>query len=88
MQSLNGPSCYLLVKGLLPGMIQAGGGALVGISSIMSKWGTMAGEGQGQEMVMAGWFFGWVGVCMACGWVGGKLREGRSKQKVCCHVPD
>jgi short-subunit dehydrogenase len=42
--ALNGPSCYLLVRGLLPGMIGAGEGAVVGISSIMSKWGIMAGQ--------------------------------------------
>lgn len=41
--SLNGVCCYTLVKGLLPSMLEAGQGAIVGISSLMSRCGTMAG---------------------------------------------
>jgi NADP-dependent 3-hydroxy acid dehydrogenase YdfG len=44
MQGLNGTSCYCLTRGLLPHMIAAGGGAVVGISSVMSLLGSMAGE--------------------------------------------
>lgn len=40
--SLNGVCCYTLVKGLLPSMLEAGQGAIVGISSLMSRCGTMA----------------------------------------------
>lgn len=43
MTSLNGPSCYILTRGLLPSMIAAGQGAVVGISSVMSKWANLAG---------------------------------------------
>jgi NAD(P)-dependent dehydrogenase (short-subunit alcohol dehydrogenase family) len=43
-QALNGTSCYCLTRGLLPHMIAAGGGAVVGISSVMSLLGSMAGE--------------------------------------------
>ena len=43
MYGLNGTSCYTLVRGLLPGMIARGSGAIVGISSLMHKLPALAG---------------------------------------------
>jgi short-subunit dehydrogenase len=43
VRALNGTHCYMLVRGLLPGMMARGEGAVIGISSIMSKCGGLAG---------------------------------------------
>ncbi|WIA41991.1 hypothetical protein OEZ86_009291 [Tetradesmus obliquus] len=42
MQALNGAACYVLVKALLPDMVQRGKGAVVAISSSMHRLGAFA----------------------------------------------
>ncbi|WIA21563.1 hypothetical protein OEZ85_000757 [Tetradesmus obliquus] len=67
MQALNGAACYVLVKALLPDMVQRGKGAVVAISSSMHRLGAFAAPyaaekakvnaliGRGGPLVMPYW---------------------------------